>query len=474
MQKLIDTSTAFYGGGNSPTSKLFTVRAGVYAGRQVVVYAASPSTIKFSYADPPYISWSTPQTVAANAADYPVSAAMDTAGNVYVVYSAQTTLDLLFRKLTFTAGGWTVGSEATIYNGKDNFFPTILKDIFGQLWVCWTCYDSASGNYTLRYKQSVTEGTLWGSGPTDAGEALTSGSSGCYHQLVYMQPYVYCIYTDAGTKLAYRRIPEGGTNWDDEITLYTGTGLADALSAAVSQAGALVGVAFNASGKLWYLEFDTDSWSGLHELATGPATPPLLLFNGVTTYVFFGMSVGTGQTELLYRCKSGVGFAAAAVVSSELSRFKYVLLYDANGSPQFRSLSAEAGNSSTADVFHPTSLKLIQAVGDAIYLGSDEKFAACEIILSTAGDATGAVTWSYFDGSNWLEFTPASGGYYLDQLSKKVRLWNDSASAPANWQKSTVANLNVYWIKITCTAAYTTSPIGTQITSLANINYLNH
>ena len=474
MQKLIDTSTAFYGCGNSPTRKLFTVTTGAYAGRQIVVYAASPSTIKFSYADPPYTSWSTPQTIATNAADYPVSAVMDAAGNVYIVFSAQTTLDLLFRKLTFAAGVWTVGSEVTIYNGKDNFFPTILIDVFDQLWVCWTCYDSASGYYTLRCKQSVTEGTLWGAGPSDAGEALTAGSSGCYHQLVYLQPYVYCIYTDAGTKLAYRRIPEGGTSFDNETTLYTGSSLTDGFSVDMSEAGALVVVAFNASCKLWYLEYDTDSWSGLHELATGPATSPLLVFNGATPYVLYGMSVGAGQTELMYRCKSGVGFAAAVSVCPELSRFKYVLLYDANGSPEFRDLGTAAGNSTAADVYHPTSNKLIQSVGDAIYLGSDGIFAACEMILSTAGDTSGAVTWAYFDGSNWTAFTPQSGGYNLDQLSKKVRLWNDSASAPSNWQKSTVANLSAYWIRITATAAYTTAPIGTQITPLANINYLNH
>jgi hypothetical protein len=474
MQKLIDTSTAFYGGGNAPTRKLFTVTTGAYAGRQIVVYAASPSTIKFSYADSPYTSWSTSQTITTNAADYPVSAVMDDAGNVYVVFSAQTTLGLLFRKLTFAAGVWTVGSEVTIYSDKDNFFPTILKDVFGQLWVCWTCYDSVSGYYTLRYKQSVNEGSLWGTGPTDAGEALTAGSSGCYHQLVYLQPYVYCIYTDAGTRLAYRRIPEGGAYWENEITLYTGSSLADGLSAAVSEAGALVGVAFNGSGKLWYLEYDVDSWSGLYELATAPATPPLLLFNGAVPYVFYGTSVGTGQTELIYRRKSGVGFAAAANACAELSRFKYVVLYDANGSPTFHDLGTAAGNSTAADVYHPTSTKLIQSVGDAVYLGSDDIFAACEMILSTAGDASGVVTWAYFDGSNWLEFTPASGSYNLNLLSKRVRLWNDSASAPANWQKTTVANLNAYWIRIAATVAYTTAPIGTQITPLANINYLNH
>lgn len=263
MQKLIDTSTAFYGAGNAPTHKLFTVNSGAYIGRQVVVYSAAPSTIKFSFADAPYTSWSTPQTLASNAADYPVAAVMDADGNVYVVYTAQTTLDLLFRKLTFGAGVWSVGSEVTIYNDKDNYFPTILKDVFDKLIVCWTCYDSSTGNYVIRSKQSANDGSLWGGGPSDAGSALTSGSTGCYSQLAYVQPYIYCFYTDAGSKLAYRRIPDGGVFWESETLLYTGSSLSDALSAAVSEAGSIIGVAFTGSGKLWYLEYD---------LQTGVAT----------------------------------------------------------------------------------------------------------------------------------------------------------------------------------------------------------
>ena len=474
MQRLIDTSTAFYGAGNSPTHKLFTINSGAYIGRQVVVYSASPSMIKFSYADAPYTSWSTPQTLASNAADYPVAAVMDDDGNVYVVYTAQTTLDLLFRKLTYGAGVWSVGSEVTIYNDKDNYFPTILKDVFNQLIVCWTCYDSSTGNYIIRSKQSSNEGSLWGGGPSDAGSALTSGSSGCYNQLVYRQPYIYCIYTDGGSKLAYRRIPDGGVYWENEAVLYTGSSLSDALSAAVSEAGAIIGVAFSASGKLWYLEYDLSNWSGAYEIAASSATPPLLLYSGATPYVIYGVAVGTGQTELQYRCKIGVGFAAAVAVSPELARFKYVVLYDANGSPGFQYLTNEAGNDTAADVSHTSSSKLIQSVGDAIYLGADDKFATCQILLSTAGDTSGAVSWAYFDGTAWVTFTPQSGAYNFDQLSQRVRLWSDSASAPADWQRATVDLRTAYWIKITVTSAYTTAPIGSQITPLSNINYLNH
>lgn len=149
------------------------------------------------------------------------------------------------------------------------------------------------------------------------------------------------------------------------------------------------------------------------------------------------------------------------------------MLYDANGSPNFQYLTNEAGNDTVADVSHTSSGKLIQSVGDAIYLGADDKFAACQLILSTAGDVSGAVSWAYFDGSAWVTFTPQSGAYNFDQLSTRVRLWSDSASAPPDWQRATVDLNTAYWIKITVTSAYTTAPIGSQITPLSNINYLN-
>lgn len=474
MQKLIDTSTAFYGAGNATTRRLFTIGSGVYSGRQIVIYSSSPSTIKFSYADAPYISWSTPQTISAASADYPASACMDSDGNVYVVYTAQTTLDLAFRKLTFVSGDWSVGSEVLVYNDKDNYFPSILRDATGKLNVCWTCYDAGAGNYTIRAKQSGSDGVQWGGGPSDAGNALSAGSGGCYGQLVSLSPYIYCCYTDGGTKLAYRRIPEGGVYWESEITLYTGTALADSFSAAKSDSGAIIGIAFNGSGKIWYVEYDTANWSGLYEIAATTSTAPLLIFNGASPYVIFGVSVGSGQIEMKYRCKNGTGFAAETNLSPELTRFKHVLLYDADGAPTIQNLTGAAGNSSTADVIHTSSNRLLQSLNDCIYLAADDKFAVCDITLSTVGDAFGVVSWAYWNGSAWATFTPASGGYNFDQTVQRARLWNDSASAPADWQKTTVDLKSAYWIKITVTTAYTTAPIGSQLTPLADINHVTH
>ena len=398
---------------------------------------------------------------------------MDHDGNVYLVYTKNSTLDLLFRKLSFNIGAWSVGSEVTVYNDKDNYFPSLIRDFSGKLTLCWTCYDSVQSKYYIRCKTSTNDGGTWGAGPADAGEALTSGSSGCYCQVVYLGVYIYCVYTDGGTNLSYRRKVDGAALWDSAQTLYSGSGLDDSLSVAISESGAMVGVAFKADSKLWFMEYDTENWSSPFEIALSFDTPPLLLFNGAIPYVFYGVNVGTGQTEVRYRYKSGSGFNVEAVAHQQLACFEYVLLYDADGSPTFQNLTDAASDSTAADVFHPSSNKMIHAAGDALYLGSAEKFAAVRVLLSTAGDAGGVVEWSYYDGSQWVSFTPDSGAYNFDQADKLVRLWEDTASAPATWQKNQVDGKTRYWIKAEVTNGYNTAPVGSQLTPLTNINYLN-
>jgi hypothetical protein len=474
MQQLIDTSTAFYGGGNTPTNKLFKLSSGSYAGRLLAIYSQSATTIKFSYADPPYTSWSTPTTIASNAADYPVSGWMDEAGNIYVVYTKATTLDLLFRKLTLVAGEWTVGSEVTVYNDKDNYFPSIVKQDSGKLNLCWSSYDAVGSDYSIRYKSSTDDGATWGGGPADAGTELLGGSTACYCQLVYLSNILYCIYTDSGTTLAYRDKDGGAALWNSAVTLYSGSGLDDSLSAAVSEAGSLVGVAFKADSKLRFLEFDTVNWSSPFEIAASPGTPPKLLFNGAIPYVIYGLTAGSGQVEVKFRYKQGSGFGSAQALHDELATFAAVKLFDADaGSPWFDRTS-EAGDDTAADVYHPTSSKLVQAIGDVLYCGSAEKFASLSMVLSTAGDAVGRVNWSYYDGTGWVEFTPQSGAYHLDQTSKLVRLWTDSAGAPAGWQKNEIDGDTLYWIKIEVTGAYSTAPVGSQLTPLTDLKYLTN
>ncbi len=473
MRKLIDTATSFYGTGNCSTRKLLELGQGPYSGRKMLIYSESASTVKFCFADPPYSSWSDPVTIVSDAADYPATGFIDNSGDVYIAYTKANANELVCRRLQFAAGNWTVGDEIVIFNDQDNYFPSLARDASGRLHVSWTSYDSLESKYYINSKYSTNNGASWGGGAADPGDVLTNGSSGCQSALLCVGSYVYCFYTDDGVLLAYRTKADGAALWGSAVSLYQGNGFDDAISVAVSENGSLIGVVFKADDKILFLEFDLQNWSSAFEIASSFSTQPLLMFNGAIPVVIYGVNIGDGQTVVRYRSKNGSGFDAESSLHEELEPFACVMLYDADGSPLWQVLSSQAANSDPADVFHPVSGKLVQAVGDAVYLGGTERFASIRVELSTSGDAGAEVIWQYYDGSQWQTFTPESGAYSFSENSILVRLWSDTASAPSDWQRLEINGHACYWIKAEVTSAFATSPIGSQLTPLTDIKYIN-
>jgi hypothetical protein len=473
MQSLIDISTAFSGAGNAAMRRQFKLRSGPYCGRKLVIYHADAHTIKYSYADAPYREWSAPQLVTDNSADYPCSGWMDSDGSVYLVYTKQAPLNLVFRKLLFTSGAWSVGNEVVVHGDKDNFYPSIFKDSTSRLHVCWSCFDGTTGQQTLRYKRSTSDGNTWGGGTADPGTALTDGSSSCFSQIVYAAPTAYCFYTDAGNRLAVRRLLDGAASWEGEFELLGGVLLGDRISAAIATAGGLIGIAFEAAYKLCFQEFDGANWSAAFQIASLPATAPLLLYNGAIPHVFYGVEIGAGQVELRYRYKNGSGFSAESILAPESARFAAVYLYDADGTPQFQGRTLEAASTVAADVLTNTSHALVAAANDAVYLGADEPFASVNIVLSTAGSG-GAVVWEYFDGTEWKSFTPATGECHFDEVTKLLRLWPDTAHVPLDWQRARVESSTKFWVRARVVTTFTTAPIGSQLTPCTATICLNN
>ncbi len=73
------------------------------------------------------------------------------------------------------------------------------------------------------------------------------------------------------------------------------------------------------------------------------------------------------------------------------------------------------------------------------------------------------MTWEYFDGADWKQFTPESGAFNFDSSDKPVYLWDDSQSTPSDWQLTKVNNYSAYWIRVRVTTAFSVKPVGTQI-----------
>jgi len=182
--------------------------------------------------------------------------------------------------------------------------------------------------------------------------------------------------------------------------------------------------------------------------------------------------MGTGQNEIFYSYKEGTSFVLSSPLEGGQKPFDKVFCYDDSATNKYADLTIEAGNSTVADVYHPTSNSLVKDVSDAFYMGMDHKFNLAKIILSTGGIA-GEVCWQYWDGQSWTNFTPYSGAYHLDSQDKMVILWQDLSSVPSDWQRCPVNLVSEFWVRILVTTGFATAPVGTQITAVPETKYLN-
>lgn len=471
MEKLIDNVTSFYATGIPPQAKVFKVSSGQYKSRLILIYPRDANTIVFCWADPPYQIWSDPVDIVADSSDYPFSGFIDSEGNIYLIYTVLNTLDLAFLKLSFSLGEWTAGSVYMVCNHEDNYYPSILKDGIDRLWVSWSWYDSATGRYSVHVKSSTDDGETWGSGPADTGTALTSGSTSCFSQLMFLSPYIICFYSDDGTKLAYRRIELSAAVWDSEEILYSGSEINDNFHAASSKDNR-VGIVFPGSSSLFYREFDGESWSGIYTVDTiSPITPTVRFFQR-TPFVFYGKNLGEEQDQLLFSYLKDDQFTDPLPLVSGAKPFGKVFCYDDSASEKFYERTQEASDSTPADLFHPTSNSLLKDTEDCLFLGMDSKFNFSRIILSTPG-VGGEISWFYWDGETWHNFVPESGSYHLDSQTESVLLWKDLLSCPSDWQQNTIEGIKKFWVKLKVDTSFTTAPVGTQITAVPQCKYLN-
>ena len=472
MQKLIDTVSSYYATGIQPQAKIFKVTFGQYQDRVIIIYPKTPNQLVYVWADPPYFSWSDPTEVATDSADFSPSAYMDSDGNIYVVYTQQTSLNLLELKMSFSQGSWNVGTVNTVCNVGESYFPSIIKDPTNRLWISWTYYDSGAERYFVHVKTSQDDGATWGTGPSDPGTSLTNGTDSCYSQLLFQSPYIHCFFSDGGdnTRLAFRSHHIQASGWESEEVIYSGTEIEDNFCADLSPDNR-VGIVFPGTSSLLYKEFDGNNWSGVFTVDTNLPQSPAIKFLDNIPYVFFAKNIGSGQNQLHYSYKDGSSFVSPVFFESGQKTFDKVFCYDDSASTKYFDRTTQASDSTPADVLHPTSGGLVKDTDDAFFLGMDVKFNLAKIILYTAGIG-GEVKWQYWGGESWSDFVPQSGNFHLDSEDKTVILWQDLNSVPFDWQRCPVNGTSEFWIRILVTTAFGTAPVGTQITAVPEAKYL--
>lgn len=476
MHRLIETSTSFFGTGIPPGEKLFKVKSGSFANRMIAVFPESADLLVFAWADPPYSEWSDPQTITDTYANLPVSAVMDGYGNLYVVFTSATNFDLKFVKLSFNAGVWTVGTIRTICNAGDNYYPSIVREDGGRLWVSWCYFDTGTTEYTIRIKNSDDDGANWGTGPADIGTALSTASGYIgYTGLALTSSHIHAAYWANQTGLYTRNLSLSGGDWSDEFLLRASDNMENHFCIASSPDNK-VGVAFvNRSDipGMRFKEHDGTSWSGFYQVDFSDSYSPALRYLNGTPYIFFTVKYGEDQYAIKYSFLSDGAFTTPQYFIEGMKVFDKVFLYDDDAPSKFCDrTTAAASPDIVADVFHPASSAMIDANEDILYLGMDKPFYFFKAILSTVG-ADGVVTYAYWNGSEWDEFVPYSGAYNFYTSPQGVFLWADGHSIPPDWQKNGVNGISKFWIKIEVTSSFSTPPVGSQITAIPDCEWLN-
>ncbi len=470
MPTLITASTAATPIGYGHQGHLFKLPDGPYAGRLIAIMARSPSIIAWSQADAPYTDWIDPLDVITDASDDPFAAVMDADGHVYIAYTEPDGA-LRHVKLVNVGGTWAKGATVTVYDSatSSNRYPSILKDTAGRIRINWTRIDS--GVYSLRSKMSIDDGGVFGGGETDPGLELDTGSSSIYSQILQRSVYIHCVYTRDGATLRHRRIELDAALWQSAETLYTGTVLPHDFHAALSADNTL-GVLFATDAHVYLKEFDGVVWGSLQTVADGVFNSPILHYVHATPFAQMIASIGPDQKHLVVSHRTEDSFTTPQPTLNGHGSFDTVFCYDADADSSFADCTVAASDTSPGDVQHPDSGALVEAIGDALYLGMNRRFAVVHAELSMPGSG-GEVAWEYWDGTSWIGFVPVSGSASLDATATVVRLFTDSQAIPVDWTKTLVNGVYRFWIRAVVTTAYTVAPVGSQVTAATNIQQMS-
>ncbi|MDH4157266.1 MAG: hypothetical protein OEW00_08325 [candidate division Zixibacteria bacterium] len=467
MHKKVADTTSPNALGIAPEKKLLRIESGPYAGRRVAVVLTAAGEIKYTYSDAPKTVWAPLTTVVSDAADHPFDCVLDESGNIHVVYIEDATSYLVAKKLTLADGDWSVGSKVVIYSGDPSANPSLAVESGGTLWVSWTKETDAS--YYVNIKSSENSGLSWGSGPSDAGQALTAGGTSAYSKVLVGAISLHVVYTLGNSEISHRSKPLTGSTWSSAFNIATGSGFDGDFDASVSPGG-MLGVVFDC-GELKYREFDGSSWSALVLLDAAGGDRPQLIFTGNVPTAVYLAAVGDDQVQLTYTIRKHGAFSASAPLDMKAKAFDAAVLYS-NVYSSYENVTNQCANPETADIYHSSSNVLAKAVGDVVYVGMTQPFRFLRILLSVVG-VGGAVVYAYWDGSAWRAFTPHDGNYHLDTSDKELRLWENYGAIPNDWQKRYVEESLCYWLKIETSSAFTTGPVGSRITAISDINALS-
>jgi len=462
MLKKLSDSTATFPVGIAPGNKLFRLTEGAYAGRIVALYQTSDGDIKLIWADYPYRTWSNPNTVLNDASEFPFDGLLLQDNSVLLVWTDPDTRYLYSRKLSFLGGSWIAGSINAVYDQEENYYPVLAQIPDGTVWLMWSRL--SGGNYYINGKSTVDGGATWSNIVSVSGAA-----SSAVPEILADDSFVYVFYTLNGNTLRLSRKPHFVAAFETEETLVNSSGLDSHFDAAISRNGKL-GVVFD-DGQIRFVEYDGTEWSGAITIADEEGAFPQLQYGSNVPYIIWLEQNGSGHNNIVYSRREGASFSIPLPIDPSRKYLSKVLLYH-SGSGTFEDLTSAASDDNSGDIFHTASSALLSQVGDTLYIGMSDRISFLNAVLSAAGTG-GTVNWTYFNGQQWTAFEPSGGDWSFSDSDKELLLWDDSASIPSDWQKCTVQGNLLFWIKVTVTTPFTTSPVGTKLGTVPDYQALS-
>lgn len=417
------------------------------------------------------------------------SAVADALDNIYVVYAVNTTgananYNLYYRKLTKGSGAtWTLEAQQTVQSGSASIgysYPTIAHDGSSRLWIATRKYNNP--NYTVEtyYSNGLTTAPTW----TASATLDTAGNIGTYHypNIVTFGSKIGVIYNDQSallTKWRWRSDSDAVGTWNTAATVISGN-ISTPTFSAIGDSHGNIYMAQNLATSVYFTYYNGSAWS---TPATVSSTTSSNLFTSVATdetsvWVAYADTNGVSSSlnanrKLVY--KQGVSpFATAnfdtnpTVMPSYEDTFDKVWVYNsADSGGTYQDVTTAASDTTTSDVIHSVSGKLVSVAGDAIYLGKSTPFDSVSPLLSAAG-VGGVLTWEYWNGSGWFTINKMlttsgpnfTGNGWLNFVPKD------------NWAKTTIngESTSYYYIRGRVTTSFTNPiPVGTQIVGMSKL-----
>jgi hypothetical protein len=350
-----------------------------------------------------------------------------------------------------------------VYDAALGYNPNLVAAADGTLWLAWQLQIVPTS--WIYVKSSVDGGATWGTGPTDIGTQVSNAAMFVWPRLLLEADNLHLFLAYGTSHLAQRTRALSGGAWSAETTIYSSSGVGSDFDVALTDTGGLAVVVSDPLPR--YREFDGFTWGPVVTVDPRPSLAPQLFFRDASPIIMFLTGIGPSQFAILHTARVGGAFLESSFVDRRSRPYDRVLLYHA-GSGSYHDVTSAAADSMTGDLIHPQSGATLAGIGDRVYVGLEDPFRFLTILLSTSGSG-GTVSYSYWDGSGWKQFTPLSGASNLSALTNQMSLWSDYDNIPKDWQKSTVNTHRLFWLRIESTSAFGTAPVGYQITAVSEL-----